>query len=920
MSHRDRFSLLQQVIMRSPPRLKVTGGLLSAEITGLSTDSLGVYGQIGNHASIGYTTISASPVTAKWSDSINPADAATFGTDDNPTDFSSAEDSTVYLHLTNALTTITLSFLAREEFISQPNPLPTITSSAQVDGNQVFIGVLVLNAPEYEITVTIDGMSVTPVAINSRLVSVEVIASLEDQVVAWTAIATNEFGTDTDAGSIVVEASLVAPSFTNESATLGNDTLTVQVTPAGNPSPSLTVSFLVDDVAQTMTNTGAGVWTYLFTPSSEDRTYSGTVTADNGVNSPATFDFSGTVPANLAVPGTFGDSDWELSEFIDVPSGFLDTDWSLENVTGGTTVPDGFGDTDWDLEFEQVAATVPDAFADGDWDLEPEDVDTQPPPSETLTAPRNLTATVIDDRTIEYAWLPPLSGTPTSYRLGYGLSASGPWTDVNAVTSPYRLTVPIGGALYYGRVAAVDGTGSVNTTPVTARTHFRPYGTTAEWNLSISAIVGRGTHPNETYIRDVLWFGNEGPGNSPQTGNGVSWCNFFSRDYTYPVYLSSQATVSANVSAGDGNYRSGQIPWNPSWVIPSGTDGQIIVINEVTGEEFNGFQCSYSSGSNTLSATRVNRVTANADGSGGAGDYRTKTSGFRQSRGCGIQYLAMLITPQEIAQGKIYHALSMVMRRSGYRYYSLPATKGERYPGNELDQGIPQGTRFWLDISDAEIDSTIASWPSGVPTSLRNTMRIVFRAMREYGWVATDQGGDNHIQFQHAASADWEPYGIETEYAASNGKSYPRDAIDSLITNKARIKVCRPVDGVLHYYERGSDSQPRPPVACVGGPFPFRLPGGGTEQRVITNIGRPEIVGSTTVGFPLLLQTRAQFFGDHPMTIATPAWFRGTTQVGTGIAYTVQAADRGSRIFCRERATGAGGATTTIDSNSIPIP
>lgn len=74
-------------------------------ITGLSTDDLGPYGQIGAHAAIGYTVTDPqgnplTPDAVKWSASLNPAAAATFGTGANPTDFAGADGFFVYLHVT----------------------------------------------------------------------------------------------------------------------------------------------------------------------------------------------------------------------------------------------------------------------------------------------------------------------------------------------------------------------------------------------------------------------------------------------------------------------------------------------------------------------------------------------------------------------------------------------------------------------------------------------------------------------------------------------------------------------------------------------------------------------------------------------------------------------------------------------------
>lgn len=74
----------------------------NVSFTGLSSDSIGAYGQIGNHAAISYTiTPDLTTETVKWSNSANPADAATFGTGANPTTFASVDGFRVYLHVTD---------------------------------------------------------------------------------------------------------------------------------------------------------------------------------------------------------------------------------------------------------------------------------------------------------------------------------------------------------------------------------------------------------------------------------------------------------------------------------------------------------------------------------------------------------------------------------------------------------------------------------------------------------------------------------------------------------------------------------------------------------------------------------------------------------------------------------------------------
>lgn len=116
----------------TPAPFKVT-------LVGLSSDVLGTFGLIGDHAGISYTiTPDLGTETVKWSNSPNPADAATFGTGASPTDFASAEGGFVYLHVTDdpvdvpdtGPKTRTVSFRARDL-------LDVVLTSAgpQVDGD-----------------------------------------------------------------------------------------------------------------------------------------------------------------------------------------------------------------------------------------------------------------------------------------------------------------------------------------------------------------------------------------------------------------------------------------------------------------------------------------------------------------------------------------------------------------------------------------------------------------------------------------------------------------------------------------------------------------------------------------------------------------------------------------------------------------
>jgi hypothetical protein len=106
----------------------------SFAFTGLATDSFGTYGPIGGHAGIGFVAIdrqgnSITPDAVKWSASLNPAAAATFGTGASPTDFAIANGFFVYLHMTydagEGPFTVTRSFAAR--------PAPYVPAQIVID-------------------------------------------------------------------------------------------------------------------------------------------------------------------------------------------------------------------------------------------------------------------------------------------------------------------------------------------------------------------------------------------------------------------------------------------------------------------------------------------------------------------------------------------------------------------------------------------------------------------------------------------------------------------------------------------------------------------------------------------------------------------------------------------------------------------
>lgn len=303
----------------------------------------------------------------------------------------------------------------------------------------------------------------------------------------------------------------------------------------------------------------------------------------------------------------------------------------------------------------------------------------------------------------------------------------------------------------------------------------RPYGPRAPWNIPVAGLP---LHPNGEHYADLLW--------QDATADRPGNFNLTFDDYTYAVYSAADATGTFPAATRwPGNLHGRTLPWNPAWQPPPGSDGQIVVLDPATGREWNLWQVRFDVG--IVRATNANLVQRGLEPGDGEdpGDYRTKENGFRPSRGIGIPYLAMLVRPQEIEAGVIAHALSMPIRNPDGTRFVPPATKLENDDGR---RGIPEGMRFSLDVSDADIDAWIAGLPEELPASTRRSARIIAVALRDYGWFVTDTSGGAHLQFEARVSAGeaWEALGLGPRTIA--WREFPRDLLDGLILRE-RLRV-----------------------------------------------------------------------------------------------------------------------------------
>ena len=217
--------------------------------------------------------------------------------------------------------------------------------------------------------------------------------------------------------------------------------------------------------------------------------------------------------------------------------------------------------------------------------------------------------------------------------------------------------------------------------------------------------------------------------------------------YTYPVYIVTASTPfkTLNISGTFSNVTNNgasltrfkgsvQVPIPSGAVQSSGTDGQIILWNQQSGDEW-GFWQARENSDGTWSA--VNGYHYNTNWSG------VPPSGF-MSRGAGVTYLAGLIRPCEIQQGRIDHALAFAYDypTSGFVY---PATKSD---GNgSYPPDMPEGTR--LQLNPALTDSQIQAW------GCTGSCLIVAHALQRYGMYVIDNSGHPKIYAEYESTARW---------------------------------------------------------------------------------------------------------------------------------------------------------------------
>jgi hypothetical protein len=178
-----------------------------------------------------------------------------------------------------------------------------------------------------------------------------------------------------------------------------------------------------------------------------------------------------------------------------------------------------------------------------------------------------------------------------------------------------------------------------------------------------------------------------------------------------------------------------------------GTDGQLVVVNLDTGDEWG-----------------LNKGEVRLSGewyAGGAYRYSIHNSGIPPKgfgqRGAGIGQLAGIVRPCEVERGYIDHAVTLaydypcmeeVCRLNGWPAYIPPFTKTDGRGSSPYD--IPEGARLVIrpEITRQQIESACSGMKGCVIWAL---------AMQEYGGFIVDDSGHPKTYAEGDATAHWDP-------------------------------------------------------------------------------------------------------------------------------------------------------------------
>ncbi|MBK8908685.1 MAG: hypothetical protein IPM60_12510 [Rhodospirillales bacterium] len=297
-------------------------------------------------------------------------------------------------------------------------------------------------------------------------------------------------------------------------------------------------------------------------------------------------------------------------------------------------------------------------------------------------------------------------------------------------------------------IAASQALGSAGVDPGAkprcAEGYVRAYGSRAPWNIPVKGLPLEDPETEADLVRALL----------AASGNGALAIGTIQSNLA--VYRATADTPRVEIIADNhpewGNLRSGQrVPWDPRWPVwlgPARTDRGAVVLEMDTGREWNLNGVRGLQADGRLLVRRGNLVVTSGRAhhpiTAPPADWRTYEGSMRGLRACGIQTFAMLTTAEEWRQGYIPHAVPLLVHGGHPRAYRAPATSP--HGNNRWSNAAfpPLGTRYFLDISDAEIEAAVHSSRKNEQEYLVG-LRAFLVALRDYGGFVCDGNASKHI-------------------------------------------------------------------------------------------------------------------------------------------------------------------------------
>jgi hypothetical protein len=281
-----------------------------------------------------------------------------------------------------------------------------------------------------------------------------------------------------------------------------------------------------------------------------------------------------------------------------------------------------------------------------------------------------------------------------------------------------------------GGASAVDGGGGAA---------WRPFNAQSPWNTPIPANPALESD-SAALIADLA---TSSPWGTHLDVNieGYSIPLYFA-DATTPLVTVRAMWGGAGWSGNDGHDALGQMPL-PSGALPDPEDDHhLLVVDRARGIEWGCWNVQPRSGTWTAGLC----ATANLTGTGVRVPSTQAAHWYDAvgARACGFPLIAGLIRTEEIAAGRIDHALVIAYPHIRAGWFTAPASTAQgRVGSNSIStRGIPCGGRIQLDPA-LSLD---------IP-GLSRAGRIILRALQEYGAYVGDYSGAISLYAENSAQA-----------------------------------------------------------------------------------------------------------------------------------------------------------------------